>query len=414
MSDATIMQGELLSLLQGKIPKTRMWQREMFFGTGTGPASANKWVNNNACEALFSLIKGDRARAAMIVTHMGNWIADNPFMATEWTTPEEVYRTLPLNGHATLAGIAEEMGSPHYQSILAEARGSVIHLAKAVGGGPGKKVIDHQLNKVGKNVILIGTGGNSSPNQYATQVGHRGWVRSREKKQPPVFLFADRTGLSQILALAAGLNPKRKHGASEYDFYYALQRRFPRVPVYGFDFTVQAIVRSLMANPTDPSFVIELVSRIGNQRSGPRQIVTRFADGSVAILLCSSINSSTDACCFDMWYPGGKTVKGSAGTGAREGSGEDNVKPLRGWEDATHWYWQDADGGDAVQSWEKPNVPVAYVIDDDPLNESIIVRDGQGNVLYPTGDASRAPENRPPLDFKAPRVKPRPWWRFWS
>lgn len=386
MSDATIMQGELLELLRGRKPKTQLWKREMYFGTGPEPASGNKWVNNNACEALWCLMTGDRARAAMIVTHMGNWIKDNGFMSKEITTPEEVYRALPLNGHATLAGIAQDMGSSHYLTILHEARGSIIHLAKGVGKTPGRKVMDHQLDKVGKNVILIGDGKKfASANRYVVQVGMRGWVRNRAKGEPKIFLFADNTGLSQMLALAAGLNPGRKQGQSEYDFYHALKSRFPSVPVYGCDTKVQSLLQQICADPANAMVMVELMKLIKEQRCGIRQKHTRYADCAIAALMYGSHESSTEAVIFNMWYANGKTVKGSAGTGAREGQGSNNIEAARGWEDNQFWYWQDFDGGDAMQKWPKHTAEIAYTIDDDPTKPFIEVRDSIGRLLNPGG-----------------------------
>lgn len=373
--DAVDMGDELLMLLQGKIPGTRFWQQEMFLAGDKPRGSQNKWWSNNAAEARFAQLKGDFRRANEVVTFTADWVARHPFTFIECLTPEEVYRGLQATGSYTLAGVAEKLQNPGYQTLLGNTAAHPAWLLLPCAPGPGRKVKDHQLDKVGQNVVLIGDG-DLMELLYATQAGMRGWVRNRESG-PKIFLFCDRAGLSAMLHLAFELKMKRSDGRAEWDRFEAIKKAFPSVPAWGLTPGQKAIGKAFLKDTANLEYVKEICRwLVGHEPELPFKI-TRYVDGSVAMQMLESHDSSTDCVAFDSWWaPNGVTKKMSAGSGARDNGGG-MIEPMIGWEDEQFWYCQDKDRGEAPQKIAKPvGLRVAWTVE---VRERVVVlKDGNG------------------------------------
>lgn len=414
MSDATKIGDELHELVQGRIPATRLWQREIYLGTGPRPDSENKWWGCNAAEARFAQLKGDLARVRQILDFTADWVTTHPFTEGEELTPEEVYRGLMAFGAYTLAGVALATGHPGYRQILEHAAAHPGWCLLPSAPGPGLSVVDHRLGRVGQNVVLVGDGPVISDLPYVAQAGMRGWVRRRDKGSTAEFLFADRKALSMIVAQAAGRQRRRSAAPNEFDRFEAIREAFTgpageQLPSWGFTPAQQQVAQAFLADPTDTTLLVEILSWLRGHVPGLPFKITRFVDGSVFMQLLRSRKSSTDCVAGDGWFrvPGtnhGITKKMSAGTGARSGgAGDDDVKPMRGWEDATAWYCQDADGsdtGEPPQSIAKPaGLAIAWTVE---VTEDgrVVARDGSGREL----GGAQAPA--PPAPSPAPSPAP--------
>lgn len=416
---ATQIGGELHRLVQGHIPETREWKKEIYLGSGNKPASENKWWACNAAEARFAQLKKDPARVRQVLDFVAAWVQANPFTGVESLTPEEVYRGLMAFGAYTLAGLAFVTGHPGASALLEEARAHAGWMLFCAAPAPGREVTDHHLDRVGKNVVLVGDGPLISSLPYVAQAGMRGWVRRRDKNSTPIFLFVDRQALSMILAQAAGLQRSRRDGPNEHDRFEAIKEAFPGLPSWGFSPAQQQIAQAFLHNPMDTTLLVEILSWLSGRVPSLPFKFTRFVDGSIFAQLLRSRNSSTDCVAGDGWFaPDGVTKKMSAGTGARESAnGADNIKPMRGWEDATAWYCQDADGGEPAQSIVKPHgVAVAWTVE---VREdgTIHAFDGAGRELRAAGSPTTPPPTSPPAPTPPPPQSPKPrkkkkkWWQ---
>lgn len=410
MSDATKIADELHELVQGRIPATRTFEREIYLGTGKRPASQNKWWGCNAAAVRFAQLKGNESRVREVLD--GTLLAQraSAFTAGEDLTPEEVYRGLMAFGSLTLSGVARATAHPGAADLLGNASAHPGWMLLGAAPGPGRNVTDHQLDNVGRNVVLVGDGAKISDLPFVAQAGMRGWVRRRDKGSTPIFLFTDRRALSMILAQAAGLERNRRDGANEYDRFAAIVRAFPGLPPWGFTPAQQAIARAFIANPTDLQLLLEVVGWLRGHVPALPFRFTRFVDGSIFVQLLRSHTSSTDCVAGQGWFaPRGVTMTMSAGTGARDGGGnDDDVKPMKGWEDARAWYCQDEDGREAPQSIAKPaGVAVAHTVE--TREGEIFAFDGNGAPLGQTAP-SRPPGPSAPLaptHVEAPRRRRR-------
>jgi hypothetical protein len=397
MSTATKIGDELHALVRGEIPDTRLWQTEIYLGVGPRPQSQNKWWACNAAEARFAQLKHNDGRVREVLDGTLQAQRSSAFTEGEDLTPEEVYRGLMAFGSLTLSGVAGATGHPAAAELLEHASAHPGWMLLGAAPGPGLAVTDHQLDNVGRNVVLIGDGARISRLPFATGAGMRGWVRRRDKGSSPVFLFTDRRALSMILAQAAGLERSRRDAANEHDRFEAIRKSFPQMLPWGFTPAQQAIARAFIANPTDLHLLIEVIRWLRSHVPALPFKFTRFVDGSIFVQLLRSHHSSTDCVAGQGWFaPRGVTKTMSAGTGARDGGGsDDDVKPMRGWEDARAWYCQDEDGREAPQSIAKPvGVAVAYTVE--TREGEIFAFDGNGAPLGQTAP-SRPPGPAAPI-----------------
>lgn len=404
MSDATKMADELLSLVQGTIPKTREWQTEIHLELGSLPASRNKFLVCNAADLVFAWLRNDRDRVRQILDW---WVgfAATPFTAGEELTGEEVYR--PMQAYSALTAAAVATKADHFaaeNAALRLARAHAAWLLLGAGCGPAKRVRDHHLDKVGKPVVLIGDGAPVSDLPYIAQAGMRGWIRSREKNQPQTFLFCESIGLSLIVGQAADLAVPRKLAPWQSDLFAALRRLAPTLPAWGLSPDDQAAARAYLRNPTDPVLARRVVDWIGQQVPPLPFTFVRYADGSIVTLFEDSHSSSTDARMIDAWYADGRSMKTSADDGLRSAS-----PPQRGFELGDAFACQLESGG-TVMTLPRPRTAEAWRL-----------RTSAGTVtLTVPGIAQPAPApppSAPPATPTPPsppqRQRRRRWWEFW-
>lgn len=375
MSDATDIGAELLELARGVIPTTARWRQEIYLDRNGLPASKNKPLACNAAELVFARLKNQSAKVRDILDWWV-WLSGQPFTEGEDLTPEEVYRGLMAHSGYAAGVVARVSGHPGAGAIREYVRSHIAWLAIAAGAGPGRSVRDHQLAKIGQPVVLTGDGPNACDLPYVAQAGKRGWVRGRAAEgDGPTFHFADRVGLSVMLAQAAGLPVKRKLAPWQVDLVAALQALNPVLGTWLLTEGEQQVLRAFLSNPTDST----LAREISTWLRGPSLPVTvaRHADGSVWMLLRRAGGSSTATCMIDVWHAGGRTVKTSADDGSRSA-----VHSQVGVELEDRLTCQREDGG-PLMSVPKPAAPEVWRVTSDLGFVRFLVAGGAAPVATP-------------------------------
>jgi len=192
--------------------------------------------------------------------------------------------------------------------------------------------------------------------QWVAAAGPRGWVRNRKKGEPQVFLFANTVAFSATLAMAAGLPFPHSAAPLESDIFNALLRFAPGVAPFGLSSQDRDDLRSFMKDPTDPNKARKILLWVQGQGLAPSQGYTyiRYVDGSIAVYMHRSFNSSTDPTMIAVWYHGGKVAMASADDGLRSSS-----DPQIGFETPTSFCCQKLAGGPII-SVPKPAVAEAW------------------------------------------------------
>lgn len=354
MSKATIIGDQLLRLVQGKDPGGDEFESETFLDHSGLPASRNKFL---ACNSAVAMREWRRGKLDNVKTYLDwwEWFAGQPFTAHEELTPEEAYRTLQAYASLVAAALALLTNHRGYEKILDYSRAHVAWCILGSGTGPGRKVRNHHLDKTDEPVVLIGDGGESCPLPYVAQAGMRGWIRSREKNQPKTFLFAERVGLSVMVAQALGVKVKRGLADWQSDLFVAVRDLAPGIPPWGFSPSEVAEAKAFMGDPANASNARAVFAWIGDFAPQLPFTFVRYVNGSVVSLCRKSGGSSTDACMIDKWEPGGRTEKTSADDGLRESS-----SPQRGFEDDSSFLCQFESGHGPVMRIAKPVVAEAW------------------------------------------------------
>lgn len=402
MSKATEIGDELLAFAEGLVPASDNWTTEIHLSRGNLPASRNKFLACNSCALVEAWRHGRKARVVEILDWWA-WFSVQPFTDGEDLTPEEAYRTLQAYAALVAAAIALITGHHGYQAIRKHARAHAAWLIIGAAPGPGKRIVDHQLEKLTEPVILVGSGSNACDLPYVTQAGQRGWVRNREKNQPKTFLFCDRVGLSVIVGQVLGRSISRKLAAWQVDIFEAIRDLSPNLPVWGFDGDELESARAFLADPTNPAKAQRIVKMLEGFAPSLPFTFLRYESGAAVSLMRQSSGSSTDPCMIDVWLPGGKTLKASADDGLRESS-----SPQRGWFEGAFLACQKAIGSTKVVRVPAPDGAIAWRLDAD-----------LGFLRFLTGHEPSGPSLPPPVDPPAEdpcgqRPEKPSWWKRWG
>jgi hypothetical protein len=359
--------------------------------------SPNKQATSNACELVWALNEGKLEIVDQVLAWFA-WLRTQPFTPKECIVPEEAYRSLTAYPTLVAAGVAHQRNNLAAKiACLDLARAHLAWCLLGIAMRPGRSVKDHHLDHPDVPCVLIGTGSPNYPERKVTQCGDRGWIRSRTKGSPKVFLFTDHIGLSVIVYQGLGLKLSRKTRkacSDQVETLAAILDRWPSTPVWGLSAVDAVMAKRFFDEPTRVDYAREIVPWLLAPERTLRFV--RFNDGTVIAMMEDTDPSSTDWLMIDASYSGGETRMTSADDGNR-----DETLMQIGMEETSAFACQRRDGAGPVMRLPKPNAGVAY---------RVFCRDRV--VKLETGASEPLVQTPPPK--VPPPPKGRRWWEFWK
>ena len=355
MSKATVIGDQLLRLVQGKNPGGDEFESEVFLEHEGLPSSRNKFLACNSAVAMHAWRRGNMAEVKSILDWW-EWFAGQPFTEHEELTPEEAYRGLQAYSSLVAAALALITNHRGYEKILFYARAHAAWCLVGACSGPGRKVTNHHRDKSGSPVVLVGDGKFSNALPYVAQAGMRGWIRGRASEgDAPDFLFADRAGLSVIVAQATQIKCPRKLAPWQVDLFDAIRSLAPNLPPWGLSALEVGQAQAFLREPENPGYARNVCEWIDDFAPPLPFSVVRYTSGAVVFVMRKSASSSTDACMIDKWEPGGRTEKTSSDDGDRG-----TKATQRAFEDESAFLCQREDGKGPTMRIAKPSGPEAW------------------------------------------------------
>ena len=354
----------LLEAIRGGKPERAFYEKNLDLDRSRS-GSANHKMQCNPCELLDALNRHDFARADAVLSWC-EWYVEQALHENECLTPNPSYRGAIETGTLALAGGALERGRAELGGrLLKRSRAGIAWILAGVAPGDARKVVDHHLDKVGQQVLLIGNGpvepGLVKGLPFFAQPGKRGHVReggSGNHFGP--FEDTSNSGIAILVAQAVGL------GTYPADFgatFRALRKRWPNLPPFGFSEEDARIARAWISNPTD-ELIARKISEWINGAPMPDFPVAfiRYADDAVMAFLSRVDGSSTGCEMIESVQAGGLHYMGSADTGSRDSDNDptDDVRSQVATETADSVSCRWADGSGRTIVVPKPTSPEAF------------------------------------------------------
>lgn len=376
--DAVKMWSEMYSLIKGKIPNTSLWKREIPSDTNL-PGSWNKPLVCNTAEGFWALILN---KLSVVMARLDWWVefCKKALGGGEGTSPEEIYRSMPISSAFASAALARRVGRRDVEIACGNnARAHITFLALGTATAPGRKVRNHHLEDTSKPYVLEGDGDQICSLNWVGVVGPRGWVRNRKDGEDPLFQFTTAVSFSWLLAKVAGKNPPRNLEPFGHDLCNAIVNFEPDADFYGFSPQNREDLRLFMENPANQELVKKLLPWIQGPGLAPSQGYTyiRYVDNSFAIYMHRSQGSSTDPTMICVWY---SSTRKSAMTSADDGL-RVSSDPQRSWETATAICCQKLSGG-PIMTVLKPTAEESYRIVSD--ENGVVTMTTKGVTTSPT------------------------------
>ena len=385
-SDAVQMNQELLQLVRGKAPTTSEWRTEVptdysFRG------SRNKPLVCKTAEAFHGYLAGN---PGMTLRALDWWVGfcRLPLSAGEELTPEEVYRSMMVYAAFAAGALARKVGHAEAEAAcLANARAHVAFLALGAGGGSGKTVTNHHLDKIGAPCILVGDGPFKTHLPYVAQAGLRGWIRNRDGG-PQTFHFAEHIGLSVILGQAAGLGFERNLAPWQVDLFNSTIAFRPDTPPLGLAPADRTALAGFLGAPESATRAAQIVAMASNCPEVGFEFV-RHDDAAVETYMLENHASSTDDLMVDAWRAGGETAKASADDGLRSSHLRMTAR-------------EDGAGNIVVEGGGRS---VSVAMSPRPITWRASVRAGRISLHQPNTSPTPAPAPAPPPDPTRPSTQ---------